>query len=285
MIYLAERRSWLFFGVLSKIMAINPYPQATLDLIKLIPDAAHGLAAQLSCFFHSHSDVFNQKASVIENAALRQLGIETVKSIFHKGQEIFSISKGREMTVEDLDRVPAEVGDAFIRESQYVQDDYLKSLWASLLASYVSNCEDGLPARKAFASVLKELAPLDAICLQKIYSIDSSTQGSTATLHAFQGLEKPDHQEPVGELIYAGKSIATVLLPERAFLCSVSRDARIPELERALRPELAAALGNLGRLGLVEFEPYQDGGSDPRRVFHTAFGHEFSKAIFMVAIS
>lgn len=249
-----------------------------------MPDETHGLLAQLSCFFHSHEHVLNQELNNIKNEVLRELEIAGVRSILQKARKAFHTIRGRDMTVEDLQRVPEGVRDAFIRESQYVQGDYLQSLWASLLASYVSNCESELPARIAFASVLKELTPLDAQCLQQIYSIDSSFQGSTATLHAFLGLEKPEHHEPIGEFIYAGKSISTVLLPEKAFLCDLSRGTSVSEL-KPLPLELAAALGNLGRLGLVEFDRYQDGGSDPRRVFHTAFGHEFARAIFMVAIT
>jgi hypothetical protein len=266
-------------------MVIIPDQHLASELIKSAPDAAHGFVALIGDYLHAHGDSLQHKAEIIEAAALKKIGAETGKEIYQQAVSLFKRIAGREMLVCDLERMPVDLGKSFVSASRYVQNEELQGLWASLLASYVNTCAKGEYPRSAFVSVLKDLTPLDARCLEKIYLVETSLSRSTASLAHFLDQAIVEDSQPVGDLVYAGKSVATALLPEEAFLSGSDKSPSIAKLAKPLNSEIVASIGNITRLGLVEPERYIDGGSDPRRVFHTAFGYEFCKSVFPISLT
>ena len=236
-----------------------------------------GMATQLHQYFLDNT-VLTDKLTMIERGALQVIG-NRIATLILKADSILK-DKGQEpIKPGDFNRIPSEVGDAFIRECQFVEDEAAVELWASLLASYIQETREGGQARKAFCSVLGQLTPFDAQCLKAIYSVDSNISTSKASLaDIFEGMESTIGA-PTGKSIYSGKGISTVLLPGRAFVFDNNLRQNIDKMDQALSMDLLASLGNLARLGLIDLAIYMDGGSDPRVVFHTGFGLVFSKSI------
>jgi hypothetical protein len=242
-----------------------------------IPGQLTGMATNLHHYFQQNP-VLIDKLALVEKGALPVCGNRLVNRIW-RSDAILQENGKEPIKLEDLQSIQSDVGDAYIRESQFVEDEELLELWSSLLASYINEAREGRQARKAFSYVLGQLSPFDAQCLKAIYSVDSSMLTSTASLADAFKWEDSSIGEPRGNDIYSGKSISTVLLPERAFVFDNNLRSTIAEMDQPLGMDLLTALGNLARLGLIEASAYTDGGSDPRVVFHTGFGLIFSKSI------
>lgn len=242
-----------------------------------LADQLAGMATRLHQYFLDNP-VLTDKLTMIERGALPVIGNRIATLILKAGSILKD--KGQEpIKPGDFNRIPSDVGDAFIRESQFVEDEAALVLWATLLASYIQETREGGQARKAFCSVLGQLSPFDSQCLKAIYSVDSNKPTSKASLdNIFEGIES-SIGAPTGQSIYSGKPISTVLLPERAFVFDNSLRHNVDEMDQGLNMDLLASLGNLARLGLIDLAIYMDGGSDPRVVFHTGFGLIFSKSI------
>jgi len=236
-----------------------------------------GMATHLHQYFLDNP-VLADKLSMIERGALSALG-NRIATLILKADSILKDKGYEPIQPGDFNEIPSDVGDAFIRESQFVEDEAAVELWASLLASYIQETREGGQARKAFSSVLGQLTPFDAQCLKAIYSVDSSRFTSKALLANSFEWEEASIGEPRGNDIYSGKGISTVLLPDKAFVFDNNLRQEIVEMDQPLSMDLLTSLGNLARLGLIEASAYFDGGSDPRVVFHTGFGLIFSKSI------
>jgi hypothetical protein len=259
-------------------------PDSMIEVFYHLTEQGEQLAEQLSGMaihlrqYFLDNPVLTDKLSMIERGALSVLG-NRIATLILRADSILRDKGYEPIKPGDFNEIPSDVGDAFIRESQFVEDEAAIGLWASLLASYIQETREGGQARKAFTSVLGQLTPFDAQCLKAIYSVDSSRFTSKASLaNAFE-LENASIGEPRGNDIYSGKGISTVLLPDRAFAFDNNLRRSIAEMDQPLSIDLLTSLGNLARLGLIEASAYFDGGSDPRIVFHTGFGLIFSKSI------
>jgi hypothetical protein len=126
-------------------------------------------------------------------------------------------------------------------------NDDLQDIWARLLANAVDATNEIQP-RRAYISIIKDLSPLDALILEKIYAVDQEKHG---------------------------KAIVTHELPLRAY----------PAIDiEAIRPpnpneEVQVALANLERLGLIQYGASWGGGEILSLINHSTAGKAFMMAI------
>ena len=137
--------------------------------------------------------------------------------------------------------VPLRLAVPILQEGSLEEDDDLQDRWARLLVN-AADANSGTEPRHAFVSILKDLTSLDAINLEKIYSI------------------------PLGK----SAGVCTTGLPGEVYL-----EGRQGE---TLREDVATSLSNLSRLGLVSPPSVVDGGEALFEVHHTKLGSEFVKA-------
>ena len=264
-------------------MLHNPDPgqmQALAEAIKHFAQDASGMLGRFHDWAVAHPEEC-ERLKIPEKVAITKMSTSVWDYFFGANQKLREA--GHEpIGTNDLNSISAETGAEFISESQFVEDPGMKELWGSLLASYVLRARQGKEARKAFSSILGQLSPFDAKCLNEIYAVESSLRTSTARLpEEWTGKPGP----PQGEDLYASRPISTVSLPEKAFEHKDDLRATTPEMNRQLGIDLLAALGNLCRLGLIDAHGYMNNGSDPRIVYHTGLGLSFARAINFTAQS
>ena len=263
------------------------------EIIRSVPDYATGMGAQIYHYFHEHPDLIQQKLKLVEQGGLFKLGQDGLGAILKRAKSTVDNDSEKRMTGQDLDLIPADVGDSFIREAQYVQDEYLQKLWASLLVSYVYNRRKGIEARKAFCYVLSQLTSFDAKCLETLYSVDSGILQAEASQVDAMDSQPSSSSNSSFYANYAGKVIFTANLPREAFFSSENTKQKISEIKgKPLSSDILTSIVNLSRLGLIDPDRYIDGGgaedysmhggTDPRLVFHTGFGVEFARSVFLV---
>lgn len=61
-------------------------------------------------------------------------------------------------------------------------NDDLQDIWARLLANAVDATNEIQP-RRAYISIIKDLSPLDALILEKIYAVDQEKHGKAIVTH------------------------------------------------------------------------------------------------------
>ena len=244
--------------------------QALAEAIKHLPHDTSGMLGRIHDWVVAHPELC-ERLKIPEKVAITKMSTSIWDYFFGANRKLRDA--GHEpIGTNDLNSISAETGAEFISESQFVEDPGMKELWASLLASYVLWAREGRATRKAFSTILGQLSPYDAKCLNEIYAVESSPR--TEDWSGKLGSPQPR------DLLYASKPVSTVLLPEKAFGYKKNLEVTTPEMNDQLGIDLLAALGNLCRLGLIEASGYFEGGSDPRIVFHTGFGLIFSKSIF-----
>lgn len=132
-------------------------------------------------------------------------------------------------------------------EASLADSDALQDRWATLLA----NARDASQpeVRRAYVSILAELTAFDAIILDKIYDADRAYA--------------PTESRP-----YA--SISTSELPSRVIVNETPGSD-----EPKIRTDVAVALVNLARLGLIDSDAAFGGLSTMRWVMMTELGRQF----------
>lgn len=143
-------------------------------------------------------------------------------------------------------KVPLQIAIPLIQGGSLEEDDSLQDRWASLLVN-AGDASSNAEVRRAFISILEDLAPLDAVLLEKIYDV-TAVPGDYA-------------------------EVWTTLLPDRITETK-------PELEN-LRPpaNVEVSLGNLARLGLITTAMAWGGFAIFSCVHRTVLGREFLRAI------
>lgn len=141
--------------------------------------------------------------------------------------------------------VPLDIAIPIVEEGSLQENDNLQDIWAQLLAN-AADGDSNIEIRRAFLTILRDLSPIDAINVKKIYDVS----------------DVMDH-----------KGITTIGLPDTASARSVE-DAHLLGLEASIE----VSMRNLVRLGLVEATPVFDGGSIVSVVHRTALGREFVRA-------
>ena len=143
--------------------------------------------------------------------------------------------------------VPLKLAIPILEDGALEEDNSLQDIWAQLLAN-AADAGSGVEVRSAFLTILKDLSPLDASNLQKIYEVPNPLPS---------------------------EGIVTIDLPRRAFASSTEGAHLL-----ALAPEIELSIRNLVRLGLVEPIPLLDGGSVVTIVSRNELGKQF--VIFII---
>jgi hypothetical protein len=128
-------------------------------------------------------------------------------------------------------------------------NDDLQDRWVALLVNAADAAAQVEP-RRAFVSILEDLAPIDALVLDRIYAV---TPGSHPDADLTQG-------------------IWTALLPERGLMERPADESTRPS------PEIEEAIGNLVRLGLLTSAMAWGGAMVFSCVHQTVLGREFVRA-------
>lgn len=151
----------------------------------------------------------------------------------------------------EIRQIPMAVGVPLLEAATLVETDDLRSLWANLLVNY-ANGKSGITIQKSFVSVLSELSPLEAIILEKIYSVAGTT--------------------------VATAGILTGRLPELADLEVTGGVTDSSQPEAPQRDDVNLALSNLLRLGCIGPATTWDGGELLGVVYPTTFGRALINA-------
>ncbi|MDP2241886.1 MAG: Abi-alpha family protein [Burkholderiales bacterium] len=144
--------------------------------------------------------------------------------------------------------IPLKLAIPLLEAASLEDDDYLQDLWARLLVN-AANGGSHVSLHRAYIAVLEQLTPLEAVILQKIYSLPFDE-----TRH--NGVE-------------AGK------LPDDVAIWKDfgNRDS-LPEPPEEVR----LALANLARLDCIAIQKSAGGGEMFKRVIPTLLGKSFVEA-------
>jgi|CXWL01.1.fsa_nt_gi hypothetical protein len=146
--------------------------------------------------------------------------------------------------------VPLKLAIPILEDGSLEEDESLQDIWAQLLAN-AADARSGIEVRRAFLSILKDLSPLDASNLLKIY-------------------EAPDPR--------TFNAIDITGLPEIAIATAPSMFA-FTYTAHVLNPEIEISIRNLARLGLLESVPVStDMGSLITNVFSGVYRTELGRA-------
>jgi abortive infection alpha-like protein len=178
-----------------------------------------------------------QAAGIVEDH-LRIIRWERQQRLMERANEFM---KERGLTAPTKP-VPLKIAIPIMLDGSLEENDELQDLWARLLIN-AADAKSETEVRHAFLSILKDLTPLDAVILTKIYSVSE---------------------------IEAKDGIRTEGLPDRATLQL--------ETKKELRSDVHLSLSNLLRLQLVSPATVWGGGEAVFTVFQTALGREFMKA-------
>jgi hypothetical protein len=136
-----------------------------------------------------------------------------------------------------------------LEEASLADSEVLQDRWATLLANAGDASQPEV--RRAYVSILAELTAFDAMILEKVYDADS--------------VYIPTEARP-----YA--SVWTAELPDRVIAAEmVERDIKPPKV----RTDVAVALVNLARLGLIDCDSAFGGLSTVYWVVMTELGRQF----------
>lgn len=144
--------------------------------------------------------------------------------------------------------IPLKLAVPLLEAASLEDDDYLQDLWARLLVN-ATNSDNHINLQRAYIAVLEQLTPLEAIILQKIYSLNYDE-----TRH---------------------KGVATSGLPNKV---AVSTDNGKGEEPAEPSEEVRLALANLARLGCIIIRQSMGGGELFRQVNPTLLGKTFVEA-------
>jgi hypothetical protein len=144
--------------------------------------------------------------------------------------------------------IPLKLAVPLLEAASLEDDDYLQDLWARLLVN-AANGGSHVSLQRAYIAVLEQLTPLEAVILQKIYSLPYDE-----TRH--DGVEAGQLPDDVAIWKDFGKRDS---LPEPA-------------------EEVRLALANLARLGCIGIQKSWGGGEMFKRVIPTLLGKSFVEA-------
>lgn len=152
----------------------------------------------------------------------------------------------------NVDRVlPLSFMRPLTEAAELEEDDSLQGKWASLIVN-AQNGKSGVDPRPAYVSTLRELSPLDAIILDRIYS-DHNLTGS----------------------------ISTDQLPSTVTAAPERHEQTDP---KSLSNEVLASLANLQRLGCLNFNESWSGEQSPFSISRTLYGQLFVRACTVLEV-
>lgn len=154
--------------------------------------------------------------------------------------------------------IPAAVAVPLLEAASLVEDDDLSERWANLLVNFAAQ-ESGVSVQRSFITVLQELNSLDAIILEKIYSLPERVRDPEAGRSGILTGRLPEiaeHSPPQSEVSNP----------------VVTNDPKHPS------GEVELSLSNLIRLGCLTSATAWDGGQLLFEVYPTPFGRALIKA-------
>ena len=147
-------------------------------------------------------------------------------------------------------QIPLKFAVPLFQAASLEDDDYLQDLWANLLVN-ASVEKQRLELRRAYIDILERLSPLEALMLERIYSL------------------------PVDEL--QGSAVVTENLPTSA---RVERDGGEEDLVKP-SDEVIMGLANLARMGCITMPTSWNGGEIFTTVYPAFLGRRLFEAVRM----
>ena len=142
--------------------------------------------------------------------------------------------------------IPLKLAVPFFHAASMEDSDDLQDMWAKLLVNG-SLAERGVELRRVYIDILERLSPIEALILEKIYSL-------------------PITEQP-------RKAIVTGCLPDEVFFEETeTEEMQVPS------EEVVMALANLTRLGCMKLPTAWNGGEIYRVVYPTVIGQNLVKA-------
>ena len=154
----------------------------------------------------------------------------------------FMESRGKDSSIKPI---PLKLAIPLLQAASLEDDDDLQDMWAKLLVNASTEC--GMELRRAHIDILEQLSPIEALILEKIYTLPASK--------------------------LKGSSIVTGHLPD-----DVSFEEK--DQEQLVNPndEVTMALANLARLGCVKLPTTWGGAEIFTSVHPTVMGESLVKA-------
>jgi hypothetical protein len=264
-------------------------PNSFLDIIKYGADVvdlgqSHLLTAERVQHLRDNLSTLEKGSLLWAGKELPPKVIENLKALGSRVRAILDEVGGSEFSLDSMQDLPFGQTVDILDQAQLVDDDELRGLWASLLASSILALANGgsESSRRAFASLLRDLSPLDAINLRSIYSVELTKGLSESASDGWLPggiINKRDSLFQDQNLAFAG--ISTSYLPDK---CLQFDDKNLEVVGKAREPlttQIVVSLSNLARLNLIEPERMFDGGFNFKVVFITPLGLAFSESVFL----
>jgi hypothetical protein len=140
--------------------------------------------------------------------------------------------------------VPMRLQVPLLEAASITEEDDIRERWANLLLNF-ANEESGISMERSFISVLRELSPLEAVILDRIYATKRTDSEGVLTA----GLPDTAERETPGRGVADDPS-----------------------------PEIAFAVSNLIRLGCLISAAVWGGSENIKVVLETTFGRELMRA-------
>ena len=147
-----------------------------------------------------------------------------------------------------LRQVPMRVGIPLLEAATIEEEPALRDRWATMLANF-ANESSGVEVHMSFVAVLAEMTPLEVAIIDRLFSIDRE-----------------------GEQLF--RQILTVHLPEEAYFAPSGQEIKTDPPSS----DVAFALSNLRRLGVITMAATFGGGEMLRAATRTVFGRALYRA-------
>lgn len=215
--------------------AVQEVAKTTGKVVDVVHDAGGFLAPHVDGVLAQVVGLFTDHLKYVRGVRLVRLGQRFQQELLAHGG------------VEAVRKLPLNFAIDALEQGAMEQDNDLQDIWARLLANAVDATTEVLP-RRAFISIIKDLSPLDAMILEKIYAVDQER-----------------HQ----------KAIVTHELPSRAYPAIDIDRKTLPKPSE----DVQVALANLERLGVISYGVSWGGGEVFDLVNHSTAGKAFMMAI------
>lgn len=215
--------------------AVQDVAETTGKVVDIMHDAGQFLAPHVDGVVAQVVGIFTDHLKYVRGARLVRLRKRFQEELLAHGG------------VDAVRKLPLNFAIDALEQGAIEQDDDLQDIWARLLANAVDAASEAQP-RRAYISIIKDLAPLDALILEQIYAVDQK-----------------QHRE----------AIVTYELPSHAY---PAIDIDLKTLPKPSE-EVQVALANLERLGLISYGSSWGGGEVFDLVNQSTAGTAFMRAI------
>jgi hypothetical protein len=263
--------------------------QHSIELFQNYSHEIRGFTAlcvnELKSFLPEHRENVNSAVTNILAGAEKELGAtcaRNLSSMLGKARKMHHDRTGRDLSPEELNKVPIDVGAELIRVAKYVSDEELISQYAALLQSFIE--DGGHASRVAFVNLLNNMSGLDALVFRRLYSVELKAHRPQVDDNDYQNSSISKGTD----LLFESQNLAvcgilTIELPVKAsqYTASASSDA----CSKQLATDILISLGNLARLNLIEPDRIVDGGMNYKVVYQTPLGSAFAGSLRIVSQS